>query len=51
MSQRSDRIKELAETVFEKALAWQISLPPPFTFVTELVKYVVAVAVGVWLGR
>lgn len=42
MSERSDKIKQLAESFAEKYLAWQISLPTPFTFVAVLLSHAFA---------
>ena len=47
MSDRSERIKELAETWSEKFLAWQIALPKPWTAVLVIAQAVLG-ALG-WL--
>lgn len=43
MSDRSERIKELAETWSEKLLAWVIGLPKPWTAVLVIAQFVVGV--------
>ena len=46
MSQRSDKIKTLAETFTEKALAFVIGLPAPWTFVAVCVWSLACFLIG-----
>ena len=46
MSDRSDRIQELAESYTEKCLAWVIGLPKPLSFIFVVAYTVLAAYVG-----
>ena len=46
MSDRADRIQELAESYTEKCLAWVIGLPKPVSFIFVVACTVLAGYVG-----